>query len=66
MRSKKILFNGDYHAIDGNLQNSIQKSLDNSFAGAFIVKSVKVDEINSAIDINIAWNMKDYYQEQGG
>lgn len=66
MRAKKILFNGDIHTIDGNLQNSIQKSLDNSFAGAFIVNNVKVDKINSTIEINISWNLKDYYQEQRG
>ena len=66
MRAKKILFNGDIHNIDVNLQNSVQRSLDNSFARAFIVKGVKVNEINSTVDVNIAWNLKDYYKEQGG
>ena len=66
MRSKKILFNGDIHNIDVNLQNSIQRSLDNSFARAFIVNNVKVDDVNDIIEVNIAWNLKDYYHEQGG
>ena len=66
MKSKKILFNGDIHAIDGNLQNSIQYSLDKVFAGAFIVKDIKVDDLNSTVDINIAWTPKVYYKEKVG
>lgn len=64
MKAKQILFNGDKFDINDNLHESIQKSLDKSFAGAFIVKGVTVDESNSTVEISIDWSCKDHYVSQ--
>ena len=61
MKTKKILFNGDQLDINGNLQNSIQQSLNESIPGAFIVRDVTVDEANSTVEISIDWNCNDHY-----
>ena len=55
MKAKQILFNGDKLDINNNLHQSIQRSLDSSIAGAFIVKGVIVDEANSTVEISIDW-----------
>ena len=55
MKAKQILFNGDKFDINGNLHLSIQKSLNDSIPGAFIVRAVTVDEANSTVEISIDW-----------
>lgn len=61
MKANKILFNGDKFDINDNLSHSIQRSLDKSIAGAFIVKEVTVDQANSTVEISIDWNCNDHY-----
>lgn len=56
-----MLFNGDQFEINGNLKNSIQQSLNDSIPGAFIVKSVTVDEANSTVEISVDWICNNHY-----
>ena len=61
MKATQILFNGDKFEINSNLHESIQKSLNNLIAGAYIVRAVVVDEANSTVEISVDWNCNDHY-----